>query len=710
MNPFLLSALSAIFILTAATGTYVLSKRYRFPYTVALVAMGAVLALAATKIPALSFVDDFRLTPDVLLYVFLPILLFESAYNIRYRELLKNSKSVSLLAVVSLVISAVAVGYGLKFVLGLMGVEVPIMATLLFGALISATDPVAVLALFKELGAPKRLTLVFEGESLFNDGTALALFLVILAIAQGPSTDAGAVHSLFSAATHHLGFGTLLTGTLSFASMIVVGMAFGGAVGVLFSKAIGKLHNEPLLELSLTLALAHATFAASELVTHFVAPTSGVIATTVAAMVLGNYGRLKITPSVEKTMGHYWEFFAFMANSFVFVLIGVLVVELPIDWKFFLLPTLAAVGVVMVARALSVYPVIGLLNLTKTEERIPASWQHLLSWGSLRGALAIIMVLLIPENLALEGWTLPMGVRDFALALTVGCIVFTTFVKATTIFPMMRKFDLVGFGKEERLEYLKGKYRVLIDSASKLERMRTEGRIPEEETELLLAKQAREAEATEASIKRALSGDAEKLRKTLYAIVSRHAFGLEKFWLKELYARREITETLLKKLLRKIARQTERIEAGLPALDGDGTSGDGVFEKFADALDAWGTGRPDATVEDYLKYRAREIVCERVVRDIAELERIPFLKDSGIVDEIGERYRTFGAKAQSVRKSLFKKHKDVLLSLDSRLADKAVSTAELRALEALVEKDVLPQKAATKLREEIEERLFEKIV
>lgn len=124
----------------------------------------------------------------------------------------------------------------------------------------------------------------------------------------------------------------------------------------------------------------------------------------------------------------------------------------------------------------------------------------------------------------------------------------------------MRKFDLVGFGKEERLEYLKGKYRVLIDSSSKLERMRSDGRISEEEAGLLLAKQAREAERTERSLKEALSDDSEMLRKTLYVIVSRHAMGLEKFWLKELYARKEIGETLLRRLLRKIARQTERLE------------------------------------------------------------------------------------------------------------------------------------------------------
>lgn len=227
MNAFLLSALSAILLLLAASVTYVLSKKFKFPYTVALVAIGFAVGGASMAFPAIGFLDDFRLTPEVLLYVFLPILLFESAYNIQYKELLKNVRSVSLLAIVSLVVSAVLVGFGLKYALAFMGIEVPIIVTLLFGALISATDPVAVLALFKELGAPKRLTLVFEGESLFNDGTALALFLVILGIAVEMSGGGTGSHaSLFAMATHSAHLGSVSTGILSFVSMIVFGIAF----------------------------------------------------------------------------------------------------------------------------------------------------------------------------------------------------------------------------------------------------------------------------------------------------------------------------------------------------------------------------------------------------------------------------------------------------------------------------------------------------
>ncbi len=157
-------------------------------------------------------------------------------------------------------------------------------------------------------------------------------------------------------------------------------------------------------------------------------------------MVLGNYGRYKISARVEKTMGHYWEFFAFLSNSLVFMLVGIMVAELHIDWLILAWPISIAVFIVMAGRAISVYSVVGVLNHTQCEEYIPLSWQHLLSWGSLRGALAVIMVLLIPENLIVPGWNLDMTIRDFVLALTVGCITFTTFVKATTIFPIMRHF------------------------------------------------------------------------------------------------------------------------------------------------------------------------------------------------------------------------------------------------------------------------------
>lgn len=184
--------------------------------------------------------------------------------------------------------------------------------------------------------------------------------------------------------------------------MLIGGVLFGGFIGVVFSKVIEKIKNQEFLEIALTLILAHTTFILAEIVNHFFFPISGVIATTVSAMVIGNYGRYKITPKVEETMEHFWGFFAFVSNSLVFLLIGILIVAIKIDVSSLILPILISIVVVMIARAISVYSVIGLLNMSKLEETIPMKWQHLLSWGSLRGALAIIMVLLIPEDLVLS--------------------------------------------------------------------------------------------------------------------------------------------------------------------------------------------------------------------------------------------------------------------------------------------------------------------
>jgi CPA1 family monovalent cation:H+ antiporter len=204
--------------------------------------------------------------------------------------LLKNIKAVSLMAVVGLLISALIIGFGLFYALPVFGIDMPISVSLLFGAIISATDPVSVVALFKEYGAPKRLGLLFEGESLFNDGTAVALFVIIL----GVIAEYGGVFSV----------PVLLDGFEVFLSLIFLGIAFGLLSGYIFSKAMGLIKDENV-QITFSLLSAHLTFLLAEVITEevkigsFDVHISGIIATVISALVIGNFGRYKLSPKAE---------------------------------------------------------------------------------------------------------------------------------------------------------------------------------------------------------------------------------------------------------------------------------------------------------------------------------------------------------------------------------------------------------------------------
>ena len=287
---FLSSILSLIFLLIVSTGVFLLSKKINFPYTVLLVIVGLLL-VPISHTEMFDFINHFKLTPDILFFVFLPVLLFESAYNINYREIIKDWKIIGSLAVIWLIISSVIIAFGLYYLFPLVWFQVPFIVCLLFWTLISATDPVAVLSIFKSIWAPRRLALIFEWESLFNDGTALALFLVVLWIILE-----------WTVVNPEL----FLKWTISFLSMALGWILFWVFTWILFSKIIWKIKNNESLEITLTMILAHLTFISAEAITHYLHHNlwikylgiSGVIATVIAAIIIWNYGRYKISPKV----------------------------------------------------------------------------------------------------------------------------------------------------------------------------------------------------------------------------------------------------------------------------------------------------------------------------------------------------------------------------------------------------------------------------
>lgn len=703
---FLSASLSLFALLTISVFTFIVSKKINFPYTVLLLIIGLAL-VPLSKIEVFSFINHFELTPDILFYVFLPILLFESAYNMNYRQMMKCWKSISLLAVVWLLISTVLIAIAMYFVLPLVGFQIPFLVCLLFWWLISATDPVAVLSIFKTIGAPRRLTLIFEWESLFNDGTALALFLVILWIVLEGS-------GVIWAQTYFSGIGM-------FASMAFGGILFWILTWVLFSKIIGMVKNNEMVEITLTMILAHVTFLLSEAISHHVVIAglevhiSWVIATTIAWIIIWNYGRYKISPKVEAHMNQFWEFFAFVSNSLVFILLWLILSHIEIDFMTLLVPSLIVIAIVMIARAVSVYLPVTLLNFTKTEEHIPASWQFLLSWGSLRGALALMMAMMIPgvwdENydkvLAFQnsvGWSFDFSIRDFVIVITIACIMFTLFIKATTIWYFMRKFEITKLHDLEQFEYFEGRILSYLKMLEKLNNICEKSYVNWNEVTDLRKKYENDLKNSVESLKKLLENIwQENAQELIRRALGLHALGIEKQYLKELFKYNEITERNFKFILSKINRQIERLESGKPQLKNiadDKISGD-VFQNFLSFF------RTETTfVDKYIRNRTKAIITRKVIKELKSLALIDFGFDKQGFDEIIALYEQFNTVANEKMQIVMNEHKTILSQVESSLADKSLLKLEEWIIEDLYSKEIITPKLYIKFKEEIEEEIY----
>jgi monovalent cation:H+ antiporter, CPA1 family len=346
------------------------ARRLRLPYTVGLVLAGA--ALAATRSHA-----GLALTHDLIFDVVLPPLLFEAALNLSWSDLKRDLLPVAALSTIGVALCAALVAGGL-----VAGLGWPIESALVFGALISATDPIAVIALIKESRVTGRLSLLIEAESLFNDGAAAVLFTLILVWA---AHDPGNAQDPLAAIT-------------TFLVVAGGGLAAGFGVGMIAVMVAGTSEDH-LVETALTVVAAFGSFLVAE---HFGA--SGVLASVVAGMTMGNLGvltpkerfGLSITPHGRAFVLEFWEFAAFLANSLVFLLIGSAMAAIDFAREGFLTLTLA-IGLALLGRAAAVYPVC--LAFVGSRWAIPLNQQHLMWWGGLRGALALALALALPADL-----------------------------------------------------------------------------------------------------------------------------------------------------------------------------------------------------------------------------------------------------------------------------------------------------------------------
>ena len=350
-------------LLFVAMLTAIVSNKLHVPYSVGLVAAGVALALS-------PFAVDFPLSKEVVFTVFLPPLVFEAALNIRWRALRRDLPVVLTLAFVGVAVSAGVVAAGMHYIIGWSWA-----GAALFGSLIAATDPVSVIALFKETKVDDRLHLIVESESLLNDGVAAVLFAVALQFASGEALTAPGIG-------------------VEIARSVAGGVAAGGVVaGGLLLVARGT--TDKLIEITLTTLAAYGSFLLAE---YF--HLSGVLASLTAGLVVGNVGpRGPIAEASRPGVWAFWEYAAFLANSLIFVLIGGRGAGLPLIaiWK----PALVASLIILVARAAAIYPLSALF--AGSALRVDPRHQHILVWGGLRGALALALALGLPADLPQRG-------------------------------------------------------------------------------------------------------------------------------------------------------------------------------------------------------------------------------------------------------------------------------------------------------------------
>jgi CPA1 family monovalent cation:H+ antiporter len=380
---------TGILLLLIAVVVAMLTRRLRLPYSVGLVAAGLVFA-------TLPFAPKVALTRDFVFAVLLPPLLFEAALNIDWNQLRRNFSVIIVLATVGVLLSACATATGMHYL-----VHWQWIGALVFGFLIAATDPVSVIAIFREAKVRGRLLVLLEAESLLNDGTAAVAFSVIVALASGTQlTSIGVAGMLLKA----VGGGVLCGGIVALGALLLAGKT-----------------EDHLVEITITTVAAYGSFLLAD---HF--GLSGVLATITAGLLVGNWSHKAISERGKDAVQTFWEYAAFVANSLVFLLIGVH--EADQHFVAIWLPAAAAIALVTLGRAVAIYPCCFLFS--RSSLRVSGKHQHVLFWGGLRGALALALALGLPREMAM---------REEIITISFAVVAFSIFVQGLTIAPLLRR-------------------------------------------------------------------------------------------------------------------------------------------------------------------------------------------------------------------------------------------------------------------------------
>jgi CPA1 family monovalent cation:H+ antiporter len=508
-----------ILLFIVVTAVAIAVQRLAIPYTVALVLTGLVLGM-------LHVFEAPHLTKSLMFGIFLPGLLFDAAFHLESKQFLRNRLAISSLAfpgvAAAIVLTALIltpVANTLHFVQ-----DFTWQHALVFGAIISATDPIAVVLIFKSLGIPKRLSMLLEGESLLNDGTAIVFFTLSVALVSGAVvTPADMILDFIKT----VGFGALI----------------GIGVGLAIAHIIRRV-DDPMIEITLTMIAAYGSFLVAE---HF--NFSGVIATVAAGMLCGNYGtNAGMSPSTRIAVDVFWQYLAFALNSIVFLLIGTEVNfdNLLASWRAILVAYLVVTG----GRALIIFGVSALLR--KTREKISWGWSVVLTWGGLRGALPMVLVLSLPKDFPHQ---------ELLVSMTFGVVIVSILVHGLTMSPLLRKLGVVSEHNEHvAYELTRGKLQAATAALQEIDRMSDVYNTNPEVLARLRSEYGQKVERDSAMLEE-LHLDRQQLFAEELQRARRHLQSVEKGAVIEASQRGMLSQTVRDRLLADIDAQLLRLES-----------------------------------------------------------------------------------------------------------------------------------------------------
>ena len=645
-------------------------KKLKFPYTIGLVIIGLVLSGLANQIPALEVINTFKLSEELILFIFVPPLIFESALNMDSRLLVRNLAPILTLAAPGLLISTAIVGSILAWLTPLSWGQ-----ALLFGSLISATDPVAVIALFKELGAPKQLTILVEGESLFNDATAIVAFNIILGVI----------------ATGEMGSNAIKEGSVAFLISFFGGIIIGAVFGYLMSWLLRLTQDNPLVLFTITTVTAYGAFIIAEEIFE----VSPVMAVVSAGLVIGWYKSNRLVAEVRDYVGESWEYAAFLANSLIFLLVGITAA----NFHFFrqlaatqslLLIFGITIVTVLIARAIVVFTLIPVINRI-TKSQIPLSYQIVSYWGGLRGAVCLALALSIDER---------FPNRDLIVILTLGVALFTLLIPGTTIGKLIKKLELNRPSILDRLARELATLTAKQAALAEVKKLQTEPSFSPDTSYLFLQKCQEEVEVANQSLnnlRKKLDLNATEIEQLVWF----EAVAIEQRVYRELQDRGFISNTVLSQLTLMLNLRSDAVQAG--NIPSQLTTVKPLELRLNDMLfkllknTPWAESIESSFVTTEYEYLTFIVYgCEQVPFRLNNL-----IQDSSIPQDLISQCVNYYAQVKQLKiqevKAIAEKYPDIATSSQTKILERVSLVTQSETVDNLVKQAVISQVIASQI-------------